>query len=526
MNKNKIYLPVLLAIFLAAGVWLGSLLQGQPYLDRSTSTLSQKRKLNKLIDLIDQRYVDKVDTDSIVDLTVAQVLSQLDPHSVYISSDQASEVMDQMRGDFTGVGLRFYLRNDTINVLQAMPGGPSEQAGLKTGDRILFADGKPLFGPEGLSTDLLKGKEGSQIMLGVLRPNELDTIQVLVTRGEVQLPSVDAVYVQDKVLYVKISRFSENTYREFLELTEEIPSTTYQAVALDLRNNPGGVLQTAVEIADEFIEKDQLILFQEDREQRRKDTYAKGGGKFEDIPLYVLINESSASASEVIAGAVQDNDRGVVVGRRSFGKGLVQQEVELGDGSRVRLTVSRYYTPTGRSIQRPYDDGNTAYYKEYLDRYKNGELQNKESIEVVDSLMRVTPKGKVVYGGGGIIPDVFVPATEGYTQQTLEYFAINGLADQFTNRFLQTDGAYLREYDEQRFLNEFEPSEVLMQDFIKYAQLYNTSISLLGYRDEISLIIKSSLASQLFSLQLKYQLINNRDVMFKKVLSLESSISQ
>lgn len=524
MKNGRLYYPLFLGIALAIGIWLGNMLQSENSESYLASTSAKKRKLNRLIDLIDQRYVDDVNTDSIVDVTVNGILENLDPHSVYISSEEADEVHDQMRGDFTGIGVRFFMNRDTISVLNALENGPSRRAGIRAGDKLLYADGKPLYGDASVGTDVLKGKEGSTVTLEVLHPGDENPVTLKVVRGNVPLSSVDASYMlTDQIGYIRVNRFAESTAREFDDAIDDLMDSGATELVVDLRDNPGGVLNAAIDIADEFLEDDQLILFQKDRDGERKDSYATGSGDFENKPVYILINENSASASEVVAGALQDNDTGIILGRRSFGKGLVQQEINLGDGSAVRLTVSRYYTPTGRSIQRPYDKGNDDYYKEYIDRYHNGELENKASIKVNDSLRKVTPGGKVVYGGGGIIPDVFVPTPDGYISQTLDYFARTGFADQFTNRYLQDKGSRLLGLTQQEFIEEYSVSELLMEDFIQYAQLYNTSISLSGNRDEIALIIKSSLAEQLFGTELKVKLLNEQDAMIQKVLTLSKT---
>lgn len=525
MKKSYLYYPVFLGIIFAIGIWLGSVLNtssiGSDYIASSSNL--KKRKINRLIDLIDQRYVDQINTDSIVDVTVNEIMKNLDPHSVYIPSDQLEDVDNNMRGDFVGIGIRFFVNQDSISVLRAIENGPSDRAGIKGGDKILYADGKPLFGANATSTDVLKGVEGSKIILGVLRPGDDEVVNIPVTRGSVTLKSIDAAYMlTEKLGYIKINRFAERTEKEFKTAIKKLKNAGATQIALDLRDNPGGVLSAAIAIADEFLTRDQLILFQKDRNNKRKDSYATSRGDFEDKDVFILINENSASASEVVAGALQDNDTGTIIGRRSFGKGLVQQEIKLGDGSAVRLTVARYYTPTGRSIQRPYDNGNEDYFKEYIDRYSNGELQSITNIEVNDSLKRITPKGKVVYGGGGIIPDVFVPSADGYVLQTLDYFAKTGFADQFVNKYLQGEGKSMRGMSKEKFVNEYEVTEKMMEDFIQYAQLYNTSITLPGYRNEIALVIKSAMAEQLFTTQLKVRLLNREDVMIKKLLELSN----
>ncbi len=523
MKKTNIYLPLMIGIIFALGLWLGSLLQTDSpgYL---ASNNIKKRKLNTLIDLLDERYVDEINTDSIVDITVTEIMKNLDPHSVYIPGDELEDIDNQMRGDFVGIGIRFFVTEDSISVISAIKDGPSDRAGIKGGDKILYMDGKPLFGENKISSDALKGEIGSEIVLGVLRPGDQKVVNVPVTRGNVVLTSIDAAYMLTNDLgYIKINRFSESTEEEFNKAVDKLKRRGAQKLALDLRDNPGGILSGAIAIADEFLQDDQLILFQRDRNNERTDSYATDEGDFKNKEVFILMNENSASASEVVAGALQDNDRGTIIGRRSFGKGLVQQEIKLGDGSAVRLTVARYYTPTGRSIQRPYDNGNDEYFKEYIERYENGELESADNIEVDDSLKRITPGGKVVYGGGGIIPDVFVPTPDGYVSQTLDYFARTGFADQFVNQYLQGMGAVLRDLTQTEFVNQYEVPEDVMEEFIQYAQLYNTSIKLPGYRTEISNIIKSSMAEQLFDTSLKVKLLNKQDRMIEKLVELSRS---
>jgi carboxyl-terminal processing protease len=526
MKKSYLYYPLFLGVFFALGIWLGSILNensiGNDYVFSNSG--AKKRKINRLIDLIDQRYVDKINTDSIVDAAVNQIMQNLDPHSVYISSDQAEDLENSLRGDFVGIGIRFFVNQDSISVLRSIENGPSDRAGIKGGDKILYADGKPLFGSNAVSTNALKGEEGTEVVLGILRPGNEEVINIPVTRGNVAITSIDAAYLlTPKLGYIKINRFSETTEAEFKKSIKSLKRAGATQIALDLRDNPGGILSAAIEIADEFLEDDKLILFQKDRNNKRKDSYATDRGSYENSDVFILINENSASASEVVAGALQDNDTGTIIGRRSFGKGLVQQEIKLGDGSAVRLTIARYYTPTGRSIQRPYDNGNEDYFKEYIDRYNNGELQSEDNIEVNDSLKRVTPGGKIVYGGGGIIPDVFVPSPDGYILQTLEYFGRTGFADLFVNKFLQEEGSTMRLMSQTDFTASYKISEKMMKDFIQYAELDKTSMKLPGYRSEIALIIKSSMAEQLFNTQLKVKLLNQEDVMIKKLLELSKS---
>ncbi len=525
MKKRYLYYPLFLGIFFALGILLGNLLSFNGLDSSFTSEGNvKKRKLNRLIDIIDQRYVDEVNTDSIVDVAVNGILQNLDPHSVYISNDEAQAAADDLRGDFVGIGIRYFVNRDTIAVLSTVKNGPSEKAGILSGDKILFADGKPLYGSDKQSPDVLKGETGTKIVLGVLKPGDQSIVNIPVTRGKVAIESVEAAYMlTDKLGYIKVNRFAESTNKEFRKAVLSLEKQGATQLAVDLQDNPGGVLSAAIEMADEFLKKDQLILFQKDRKNNRKDSYATNAGDFEDKRVFILINENSASASEVVAGALQDNDKGTIIGRRSFGKGLVQQEMQWGDGSAVRLTVARYYTPTGRSIQRPYATGNEDYFNEYLDRYSNGELVDESNIEVNDSLRYKTPGGKIVYGGGGIIPDVFVPGPSSYAGQALDYYARTGFADRTANDYLQNQGRYLRKMPKKQFLDSYEVGEELLLTFYQNARRYNSSLRLTGNRDYMKLLVKASLAEQLYGTESKIKLLNTESTIIEKLLELSNN---
>src|SRR5690606_12158591 len=412
-KKRSYLLPFILAATLAAGIYIGGNLNYSDKGEKLFSTNSEKDKLNRLIDYIEYEYVDDVNTDSIVDVTVNNILEKLDPHSVYIPRQQAEQVAENMKGDFVGVGISFRMYRDSLVVIRPIAGGPSKVAGIRSGDRILIANKDTLYG-RGLRSDeivdILKGDKNTPVNMTIYRPIEDKTIELKIKRSEVPLRSVDATFmIKDSIGYIRVNRFAESTYEGFKASLLALELGGVNKLVLDLRNNPGGYLGIAEAMADEILEDGMLILFTKNKSGAINKSYATKKGTFEQEDIYVLINEKSASASEIIAGAIQDNDRGIIVGRRSFGKGLVQREMSLGDGSAVRLTVSRYYTPTGRSIQRSYDNGTKDYYNQFYKRYENGELRSADSIKVDDSLVYKTPKGKIVYGGGGIIPDVFVP---------------------------------------------------------------------------------------------------------------------
>ena len=525
MGKKYKYVPLWLGIAVAIGVFVGSKLNFNDTAEKIFATNSKKDKLNRLIDYIDYEYVDRVNTDSIVDATVYGILESLDPHSVYIPASEYQDNADGMRGNFVGIGISFYVYKDSIAVIRTINGGPAERAGIKGGDRILYADGKKLFG-ENLVRDsiaqYLKGEINSRVILKVYREGEKELLDLKVKRKMVPLISVDAAYkITDKMGYIKVNRFSETTYEEFTEALEGLKDKGIKKLILDLRANPGGYVSTAERIVDEFLKDDKLILITKNNSGDVHKTYATNRGGFEEGKLYVLINENSASASEIVAGALQDNDKGTIVGRRSFGKGLVQREMALGDGSAVRLTIARYYTPTGRSIQRPYGNGNEAYYSEYENRYENGELKHRDSIEVVDSLRYVTPKGKVVYGGGGIIPDVFVPKDTSLENRTLQYVSRNGYMAFFIFEYLEKNRQRFNGMELEDFIQNFKPGDTLVQEFIDYSKFNESQLDLSGYSDLLKEALKANIAQQIYGPNAYEYILNQTDPMIKKVLELE-----
>lgn len=527
-TDRKIFLPLILGIALAAGVFIGGKLGFSDASDRLFTSNSKKDKLNRLIDYIDYEYVDEVNTDSIVDVTVNGILDNLDPHSVYIPESEMARVAENMKGDFVGIGINFYRRTDTITVIRAVKGGPSDKAGIKGGDRILYADDEPIFG-SGLNDndvlDKLKGEINTEVVLKVYRKGEPELLEFKVIRDNVPIRSVDASFMlTENVGYIKVNRFAESTYKEFKKALDQLQDKGATQLAIDLRDNPGGFLGIAEQIVDEFLEDDKLILFTKNKKGKIEKSFATRRGDFEEGQVYVLINENSASASEIVAGALQDNDKGTIVGRRSYGKGLVQREMALGDGSAVRLTVSRYYTPTGRSIQRSYKKGNRDYYDEYFDRLDSGELLDPEKIQVDDSLKFKTPKGKIVYGGGGIIPDIFVPIDVGMQNETINAMLRRGIFSDFVFKELDQDRNYYKDVTPQDFINNFIVSDdivVRFQDYLR--QGINRRITFVAYNEEVKLYIKATLGEQLFDRNVYEQIISEKDDMVKEVIKLSRS---
>lgn len=520
-------MPLLLGFACAIGVLLGAALDFSSY--TSNPLLSgdkKKEKLARLIDYIEYEYVDEVDIDSVVDVTVNGILKDLDPHSVYISQEEYATISESMKGDFVGIGVSFYNVNDTIAVIQPLEGGPSEKVGIQGGDRILYANGQPLFN-KNISNDSitehLKGAENTKVVLKVYRKGVPQLLEFKVKRGKVPLRSVDAAYMLTKDLgYIKINRFAESTYQEFKQSLLQLKKEGATKIALDLRDNPGGYLAEATQIVDEFLPDDKLILLTKNKKGAVEKTYASDKGNFEEGKLFVLINENSASASEIVAGALQDNDVGTIVGRRSYGKGLVQREMALGDGSAVRLTIARYYTPTGRSIQKPYSNGNKAYFDDYLNRYKNGELVNADSITVADSLKYTTPGGKVVYGGGGIIPDVFVPKDTNYEKESLNLMLRSGYMDRFIFEVLENDRAYYNSLSLEEFMTSSIVDDDILRQFRDFTRRENFQVKISNYKPVLKKYLKATMAQQLFGSTAFEQIVNEGDRMIEKVIELSA----
>lgn len=528
MNKKNGYIwPTVIAAALAIGIFVGGKLHFTDTPEKLFTTNSKKDKLNRLIDYIDYEYVDEINTDSIVDVTVNQILEKLDPHSVYISEKEMAKVSENMKGDFVGIGVNFYAYKDTISVIRTIPKGPSYLKGIKAGDRILMADGDTLFGkrlPNDAIVKRLKGKRGTSVKLQVYRKDEDKTFTVNIKRDIVPIKSVQSYYMMTEDMgYIKINRFAESTFKEFKSALVKLQQQGAKKLTLDLRDNPGGYLGIAEQMADEFLQDGKLILFTKNKKGNINKIHATDEGIFEDKPVYVLINERSASASEIIAGALQDNDIGTIVGRRSFGKGLVQREMDLGDGSAVRLTVSRYYTPTGRSIQRDYKKGNRDYYKKFTDRYHSGEMVSADSIKVADSLKFTTPKGKVVYGGGGIIPDVFVPIGSN-EEEAVESMDSLGFLSFFIFEHLDRHRQDYSGFSRYEFINEFKVDDILFNDFVQYSISRNLNMNFYDYEDNIKLYLKAALAEQLFDSNLHAKIKSSEDAMLRQVLELDNPV--
>jgi len=521
MKSKEKYLPILLFSCIALGIVIGGMIN---FPNRTLSAKSaNKIKLNRLIDFINEEYVDDVNSDSIVDLTVNSILSKLDPHSIYIpTTEQISEV-ETMKGNFVGIGVNFYMHNDTIAVVKPLEDGPAEKAGILSGDRILYADNSKLFGRKLPSDSLfnkLKGEEGSEVLLTIYRKSSNKKIKITITRAVVPIKSVAiSLMINKNTGYIKIDRFGEQTYDEFREGLVKLKKQGATTLVIDLRENGGGYLEKAVEIADELLKDKELIVFTKNRKGNINKTFATEDGIFETGKVYVLIDENSASASEILAGAIQDNDRGTIVGRRSFGKGLVQREMDFEDGSAVRLTTARYYTPSGRSIQKPYTKGEgEKYTHDFENRFENGELYEKDKITIADSLKFKTKKGRIVYGGGGIVPDVFIPLEVKKGEESLVYILNSGLVGHFVFEELDKNRNAFKNLTFQQFQTKMQNSDSYITSFEKY--LTNTGLEqkLTNDKPLVKKYILAEFAQQLFGESQYYQIILKDDTMLKAVL--------
>lgn len=524
MKKRSVYLPFFLFLAFGMGIYLGGSYFGNSSSTEQVSSRAYKNKLHKLIEFIEREYVDDFNTDSIVDLTVNDILSNLDPHSVYIPRDEMASISESMRGDFVGIGINFYQYKDTIAVIKPISGGPSEKAGIKGGDRILEADGKIIYGRDkdlDSITSTLRGELGSKVQLKVYRKTDKKIHQIEVERNQIPLKSVDVgLMLDDGLGYIKINRFNEKTYEEFMYHLRHLKKQSLNSLVIDLRDNVGGYMEQAVRIADEFLEDKSLIVYTQNKSQRIDKSYATEKGEYEKGELYVLINENTASASEILAGAIQDNDRGVLIGRRTFGKGFVQREMPLGDGSFVRLTVSRYFTPSGRSIQKPYEEDRQVYYHEFDKRFANGELFEKDSIKIADSLKFKTVKGRTVYGGGGIIPDVFVPISSKHGEDFVDRLMQYGWGSNFVFQLIDEERAFWEEKSVE------EIREIITSDS-KYILRFSKELERLGFtrsleknKEQITQFLIAEFVQQLLNDELYYQQLLQFDSLLKKVKEL------
>ena len=474
-NNNTRFIPFLLAICLIAGIAIGTFYANHFSGNKLGIINTSSNKLNALLRIIDDQYVDTVNMGELVEEAMPQMLSELDPHSSYIPAKDLEAVNADLKGSFSGIGIQFTIQNDTIHVNSVIQGGPSEKVGLMAGDRIVEVDDSAFVGKIVTNSEAmkrLKGEKGSKVKLGVYRPGEKDLLHFTVIRGNIPVKSIDAAYmINEKVGYIKVNKFGETTYPELLIALAKLNQKNCEGLIVDLRGNTGGYMAAAIQMVNEFLPNNRLIVYTQGRKSPREDYNSNGTGSNQKMPLVVLVDEGSASASEIFAGAIQDNDRGTIVGRRSFGKGLVQQPIEFSDGSAIRLTIARYYTPSGRCIQKPYEKGKESEYElDLLTRYEHGEFFSADSIKQDETEVYHTRLGRPVYGGGGIMPDIFVPQdTTGMTS----YFrmaANRGLIIRYTFDYTDQNRSTLQKYDTPEKMEAYLKGQNLLNKFAAWAE--------------------------------------------------------
>lgn len=468
------FTPVIIAISVVAGILIGTFYAKHYGGNKLGIINGSSNKLNALLHVIDDQYVDTVDMSQLVENAMPQILAELDPHSTYIPAQKLEEVNSELEGSFSGVGIQFTIQEDTIHVNSVVSGGPAEKVGLMAGDRIVTVDdsifvGKDLTNEKAMRT--LKGPKGSQVKLGVKRNTEKELLDFVVTRGDIPQNTIDAAYmISNDFGYVQISKFGRTTHVELLNAIAQLSHQNCKGMIIDLRENTGGYMEAAIRMVNEFLPEGKLIVYTQGRKYPRMEEYANGTGSCQNIPLVVLIDQGSASASEIFAGAIQDNDRGTIVGLRSFGKGLVQQPIDFSDGSAIRLTIARYYTPSGRCIQRPYENGKDSKYEmDWLDRYEHGEFFSADSVKLDKKLRYSTSLGRPVYGGGGIMPDVFVPRdTTGVTSYLMEV-SNKGLLIQFSFQYTDRNRAKLDQFNDETELQKYLEKQNIVEQFVQFA---------------------------------------------------------
>lgn len=521
-EKQNIFLPIILSLVLISGIWLGYFLSVK--IDSSNGKnqnqqISTNEKINSLLEFIDYQYVDTINKSDLVEKTVTAMLQSLDPHSSYIPAAEFDVSNETLEGNFDGIGVEFNIIRDTIRVINPIEGGPSEKVGIRAGDKLIKVGVENLTGEKITNKkvfEALRGKSGTTVNVTILRNGVKNPMPFKITRAAIPLYSLDAAYMTSgDIGYIKINKFAATTYNEYLNAFNDLNKQGMKKLILDLRGNPGGYLNAAVDISDEFLTNGLQIVYTQGKANPKKTYRATQRGSFEKNNLVILIDEGSASASEIVAGAIQDNDRGLIVGRRSFGKGLVQDQMQLPDGSAIRLTVARYYTPTGRCIQKPYSDDKTDYYNEEFDRYQHGELLNADSIKLDKSKQYKTPEGKIVYGGGGIMPDVFVPIDTTKSNPFLNKVFYAGLINTFAFEYADKNRSELKKYTNSKtFINQFKITTAIFDEFYEYCKKQSIELgSLNKLQSNVALepYLKALIGKNAFDKDAYYPIINKND---------------
>ena len=520
-TRQPIWLPIAIAVAVVVGIFIGR------HFAANKPVAENDRKLNAILNLIAQDYVDTTNMHDLIEMSIPEILSNLDPHTSYFSAEDLKAATDDLNGSFSGIGISFMLLEDTICVETVIPGGPSEKVGLMPGDKIILIDDSTATGDKITNAEVMKrlrGDKGTEVKLGIKRPHVSKTLTFTVTRGDIPVNTVDAAYMIDKNTgYIKINQFGRHTYDEFITSMAGLQEEGAKRYIIDLRGNGGGFMEMAVLMVNEFLPANQLIVFTKGRYKRDdSEVWSDGNGSFQDAEVAVLIDELSASASEIFAGAMQDNDRGLIVGCRSFGKGLVQKEFVLPDSSAIRLTTARYYTPSGRCIQKDYKKGLLNYEKELLDRYMNGEIYSRDSIKIDKSQVFTTLYGRTVYGGGGIVPDIFVAQdTVGYTNYYREV-AMAGLLQRFAFNYCNNNRTALNKMDDyMQFLRLAPSDDVLIKDFADYAEANGIAPRWYYINQSQELILtslKALIARDIFGSQAYYPILNRTDKTVQEAL--------
>ena len=522
-KKLQVWYPLLFSIIMVAGMVIGYKLREDTGI-KSFFTAHNKNSLQEVLDLVRLRYVDEVGIDTISDDAINNLLHHLDPHSVYIPASDLDYVNADLRGNFSGIGIEFQMFYDTVNVINVLPGGPSEKAGLQVGDKFITVnDSIPVAGRHlgpGDIRKLLRGDNGSIVKLTIKRDRKIFPVKV--SRGTIPVPSVDAAYMINTATgFIHINKFGESTYRELMMSLEKLQAQHMQKLILDLRGNGGGLLNIAVEIADEFLDGNKLIVYTQGSHVPKYEYRCKRDGLFEKGALAVLVDEGSASASEVLSGALQDWDRATIVGRRTFGKGLVQEQFELSDGSALRLTVARYYSPLGRNIQKPYTEGYDKYEEEVMNRFHNGEVLKADTTKKSGPAFR-TPKGRTVYGGGGITPDIYVSFDTASMSRELMKLYIKGTLNNFIYTYYIEHKKQFSDYKKTGDLDAFKPGENEWKALKEFAARDSVDLDKVSQKDK-SIIIKkipSMLARQIWRYEGYYEVINQSDEFVQKALQV------
>lgn len=531
-KKLQVWLPLIFSVILIAGMYFGYRLREHTPAGNGFFKTDRKTSFQEIMDLVKLRYVDPVNPDTLQYNAINAMMSGLDPHSVFIPASNLQEINDDMAGNFAGIGVEFNIFSDTVHIVHVIANGPSDKAGLQVGDRIIKVNNENITGASITSDDVkkrMRGERGTQVDVSVLRNSELKQFKII--RGIIPLPALDAAYMLDNTTgYIRLNKFSETSYEEFMKALEDLKKKNMQKLVLDLRDNGGGLMNEAVDMADEFLSDDKLVVFTEGSNVARREYKCKRPGLFEEGALVVLTDELTASASEVLAGALQDWDRATIIGRRTFGKGLVQEQYPLGDGSAIRLTVARYFTPVGRSIQRSYKNGKKEYMDDIMERYHNGELVNADSIKAASGKIFITKiKKRKVYGGGGILPDVFVAMDTGTIDKSIIRLFREGSLNAFMYNYYIQHRAEINKFNSPAdFISKYNNIEDAWRSLVDFAAKDTVDLKNIpaSDKDYLQKRIRAQLARYQWRSEGYYEVMNSFDAGIKKAMEELSKIKK